>query len=318
MLERNRPVGQRIARVVSAAIGMGQVACIERPDDLDGLVGPATQLVACGELDIESVAAELCPRYDDLRLLAWASENPARVIAVAQREPALSNIIGWPSYQSMPRPWEIGLCARRLCDPLDDGPGLVDLLRWGAVERTWQPSTTIDRDVVVAEVSQVVLQIGAAPRTADRVAEIAHELLMNAMYDAPVDERGRPRYAYDRSQDLVLGESERPTLSLATDGMALGLEVIDPFGGLKREHAIDGVARGLSVSSPGSDQMEDIVDTSHGGAGLGMAKLYTGSAVLLCDVSPGRVTRVISLHEIDISPREMRALPGSLHFFMSH
>ena len=48
--------------------------------------------------------------------------------------------------------------------------------------------------------------------------ELAHELLMNAMYDAPTDSRGRPRYSYDRKQDIVLDEGEVPTLRLGTDG----------------------------------------------------------------------------------------------------
>lgn len=315
VLERNRRVGQRIARVLTAAIGLGDVAYIEDVADLHGLVGETTRLVACNDIDVGDVAAALCPTYHDLRLLAWFRDDPSDAIAVAQKQPALGNILGWPSFQSMPRPWELALCGRRLCDPLDASPGLVDLLRWGAVERMWSPETTIDRDVVVAEVSQMVLQLGLPARAADRISEIAHELLMNAMYDAPVDRDGQPRYAYDRTQDLVLGETERPVVKLATDGIVLGLEVIDRFGGLTRDQVLNGVERGLRALD--RDHCDDVVDTSHGGAGLGMAKIYRGSAALVCDVAPGHFTRVISLHELDISPREMRALPASLHYFHS-
>lgn len=205
------------------------------------------------------------------------------------------------------------MTTRRLVDPYAPSPGLHELLRWGATFFEWTPSTTIDRDVVVAEVSQLVLQVGASSRLADRIAEVAHELLMNAMYDAPIDENGRPRYAYDRTQDIVLGASERPTLRFATDGMLMGLQVIDPFGGLQRWHVVDGITRGLFA--PEHQEMKDIVDTSHGGAGLGMAKLYKGSSILVIDVMPGASTTVTSLHELDISPRELRSLPGSLHYF---
>ena len=315
VLERNRRVGQRITRVLSAAVGLGHVAYIDDIADLASVVGEDTRLLACSDVDIGDVAATLCPTYRDLRLLAWFRDDPKPAIAVARAEPALGNIVGWPSFQSMPRAWELSLCARRLCDPPGDPPGLVDLLHWGAFERIWSPETTVDRDVVVAEVSQMILQIGLPTRAADRIAEIAHELVMNAMYDAPVDGDGYPRYAYDRTQDLVLAENERPLVRLATDGIVLGLEVIDGFGGLTRDHVFEGVARGLEALDRSNGN--DVVDTSHGGAGLGIARIHGNGAALICDVVPGHFTRVISLHAIDISPREMRALPASLHYFHS-
>jgi len=40
--------------------------------------------------------------------------------------------------------------------------------------------------------------------------ELAHELLMNAMYDAPVDVQGRPKYAHDRKQSITLDPEEAP------------------------------------------------------------------------------------------------------------
>ncbi|MCG8421689.1 MAG: hypothetical protein MJE77_27530 [Proteobacteria bacterium] len=315
VLERNRRVGQRIARVAAAAAGLGDVAHVERPDNVGHLIGPKTRLIACGESDVEQISEEICPDFPQLRLATWTADDPARVIGLAQKVPGLSNILGWPSFQSMPRPWEIGLCVRRICVPHEPMPGLVHLLRWGSTEHAFTPSTTIDRDVVVSEVARLVLKLGATARARDRLAEIAHEMLMNAMYDAPVDEHGQPRYAHDRNWDLVLGKNERPTFRFVTDGMLLGLDVIDRFGGLTREHVIDGVNRGLTALD--SDEMDKIVDTSHGGAGLGMARLYRASAGLICDVIAGRATRVISFHELDISPREMRGLPGSLHYFAS-
>jgi hypothetical protein len=66
--------------------------------------------------------------------------------------------------------------------------------------------------------------------------ELAHELLMNAMYDAPVDAQGRPKYAADRKADIRLTDSERPSVRVATDGSRLVLQVRDPFGRLERRH----------------------------------------------------------------------------------
>ena len=41
-------------------------------------------------------------------------------------------------------------------------------------------------------------------RIADNIGEVVHELITNAMYDAPVDAGGHPRYAHDRTAPIEL------------------------------------------------------------------------------------------------------------------
>ena len=313
VLESNRRVGQRIARVMASAVGLGRVAYIDQAAELSTVVGPDTRIIAFGERQIEQVVEWDGRAYPEVSYLVWISERAQRLFDIARELPAMSNFVGWPSFHSMPRPWELTMVARRLIDPYEPPPSIMDLLRWGATAMEWTPSSTIDRDIAVAEISQLVFELCDMQRVADRVAELVHELLMNAMYDAPRDGQGRLRYALDRRQDIVLGELERPTLRLGTDGMQLAVEVTDPFGALERDHVMSGVARGLAAV--GSSDTSAIIDTSHGGAGLGIAKLYMGSAGLIIDVQPGLSTTVTSLHDLDISPREMRSMPGSLHYF---
>ena len=313
VLERNRRVGERIARIFKAAIGLQPVACVDQPEALRRVVGPTTRLVACGEADIDRVGDAFASIYPALRFLVWTSEAPARALEHAARQPRLSNILGWPRFHSMPRAWELGMAARRLVLAHEPAPDLSALMGWSATAVQWTPRTTMDRDQVVADVARVAADSGADAKTAERVASLAHELLMNAMYDAPVDAGGQPRYAFDRGRDVVLEQGERPALRLITDGVLLALEAVDPFGGLQRRHVVDGIARVLAAQ--GSDTGQDVIDSAHGGAGLGLARLYADSAVLLVDVVRGRSTRVASMHDLSISPREMRGVPGSLHYF---
>lgn len=313
VLERNRRVGERIARILAAAIDLQPVSCVDDAAALRDVVGPTTRLVACGEADIDRVGDWFCSIYPELRFLVWTSESPARVLQFAAGQPRLSSILGWPRFQSMPRAWELGMAARRLVLPATPAPDLPALLQWGATVVQWTPRTTVDRDRVVADVARIAADSGTDAKTAERVAALAHELLMNAMYDAPVDRDGQPRYAFDRGRDVVLEDAERPALRLITDGVLLAIEVRDPFGGLQRRHVVDGIARVLGAQSAASGS--EIVDASHGGAGLGMARLYTDSVVLLADVVRGRSTRVVSMHDLSMSAREMRGVPGSLHYF---
>jgi K+-sensing histidine kinase KdpD len=135
--------------------------------------------------------------------------------------------------------------------------------------------------------------------------ELAHELLMNAMYDAPVNAAGEPRFAQDRKADVALAPGEQAILRVATDGNQVALQVRDPFGRLERRHVFDGLARGLSGE----------MDRSHGGAGLGMMVCHNTSTAMFFDVVRDRHTEVTALFELDINLREFRTQAKSLHFW---
>jgi hypothetical protein len=129
---------------------------------------------------------------------------------------------------------------------------------------------------------------------------------MNAMYDAPVDDRGRPKYAGDRKASITLEAGERPTVRAGTDGTRMVLQVTDPFGRLERRHVVESLARGLAGGE---------MDQSHGGAGLGMMVCHNASSAMFFDVARGRHTEVTALLELDLNQRELKTLARSLHFW---
>jgi hypothetical protein len=164
---------------------------------------------------------------------------------------------------------------------------------------------TSDRDATVARVQELVRCLHVPNRFAEMFGELAHELIMNAVYDAPVDGEGRAKYAADRKADVELAESERPTLRFATDGALVALQIRDPFGRLERAHVIDGLTRGLAGE----------VDRSHGGAGLGLSVCHHASTALMFEVARGRFTSVTALCELDVNMRELRGQAKSLHWW---
>lgn len=315
VVERNRRIGERVARILSGAIGLEYVACVEEPGALPAVVGGETRLLACGEADIEQVGEWFFKLYPQLRFLVWTTAAQGRVMALAAAQARLSNVLGWPRFASMPRSWELSMAARRLVFPDTPAPPVTALMHWGATQLVWAPRTGHERDRVVAEVGEVVLRAGGDAPMAERVSGLAHELLMNAMYEAPVDAYGRPRHARDRTRDVVLGESERPTLRLVTDGVLLAVEVADPFGGLERAHVFGSVARGLAGRQGAEADAEPGTDPAGQAAHTGMIQLHRDSAVLLVDVQRGQSSRVISVHELNTSARDIRGMPGSLHYF---
>jgi len=57
-------------------------------------------------------------------------------IARVLQEPRLSSVIGWPSFESMPRPWEIAIAVRRI---LEDRRRIVRSKRSGGTKETADP-----------------------------------------------------------------------------------------------------------------------------------------------------------------------------------
>lgn len=312
VLEKNRGVATRIARVLSCATGFSEVAVGQDLEALEVLLGPDPALIAASGDDIELLHEWASARYPAAKLIVWSGAGAAPLLDFAGRNPALTSILAWPSFESMPRAWELSLAARRIVDPQLPPPRLAELFGWGSTVVKYRPRSTVDRDAVVSEVEWISEKAGAPPRTAARLAEVAHELLMNAMYDAPADEDGHPRYSHDRKMDIELDDSEVPTFRLASDGVTLALQVVDNFGRLTRAHVVSGVTRGLGAAH---DPSANVLDTSQGGAGLGIFRIFSASAATVVEIKPGRYSIVTSFFDLNVNARDARTMPVSLHLF---
>ncbi len=311
VLERNRSVGQRIARVLKAGAGLESVACETDPASLRAALSDRPRLVACDVTDLDLVLEWRATRYPDLRVIAWFTDPSSHVLELARGVEDVVSLVAWPSHVSMPRAWELLLGTRGAVARGLERPSVGDLLSWGASSITLKPRTSAERDRSVERVGLLAEAAGCAPRLATKVGEVSYELLMNAMYDAPVDQYGEPKYAFDRSAEISLEPEEAPEVRFCTDGCLVAVEVTDPFGRLRREHVFDGISRGLAGADVASGP---VVDTSGGGAGLGLFRVHAAAHSVVVAVEPGQSSRVTALFDMDISAREARAITSSLHF----
>lgn len=311
VLERNRLLGQRVARVLRSALRLAPVAVDDEPLSLRTALGPAPVLLLCDAADIDLALEWAHNRYPTMSVAAWTTGEMEPLLEAAQRDDKLVALLGVPPFGSMPRPWELSWLVRRVTTTDPAATHVQDLVLNGAMHVKYRPQTSRERDLVVGEVQTLAERAGASGKLSQRAAEITHELLMNAMYDAPVDHYGNLLYSMDRKQDVSLASDEAPTFRFATDGMLLGLQVIDRFGRLRRAHILDGIARGRAAAQGD----KPFLDTSKGGAGLGLFRIYTGATSMLVDVAAHRHTSVTVMLDLDIQPRDARTVPSSLHLF---
>ena len=304
ILERNKRVRRQLVRYFMCA-GY-RVMAVDEPSlllaNLDG-VG----VVAADAFDVDLVNQVLLEN-PAMHGVLWTAEPLARTLPLVLNTSQLGNICGRKDFESAPKSWEVLMVARRLIEPGAPSAKFADFLSWGYSGFQERVASTEQRDATVSKVARFATRLGASNRVGDMLGELAHELLMNAMFDAPVDERGQPKYALDRTAQLTLLEAERPTIRIASDGSQVIIQVIDPFGRLHRQHVFSGLERGLRRGE---------LDASYGGAGLGMAMCHNATTGLFFDVVAGEKTEVIAIFDLDLNVREFRTRAKSLHFFAS-
>jgi hypothetical protein len=302
ILERNKLLSRKLVRFFNCA-GFEPLA-FDTPHDVKQHL-PGTYLLGADAFDLELVV-EALRINPSLRVVLWTAEPLQRSLRYLVEHPNISNVLGRADFDSLPRGWELMLVLRRLLRPRDEGPKFAWFLDWGFTGFQERVTDTAARDRLVEKVQKFVNHLGVRERVGELFGELAHELLMNAMFDAPVDERGQPKYALDRKAALVLAEHEQPALRLASDGTRLAIQVTDSFGRLERPHVFEGLQRGLNGGQ---------MDQSHGGAGLGMVVCHNCTVAMFFDVVRGRKTEVTGIFDLDLGQREFRAQAKSIHYF---
>jgi hypothetical protein len=205
-------------------------------------------------------------RARGLRAVLWTAEPIKRALRYMLDTPSIDHVLGRRDFESAPRLWEVLALARRMVAPTTGPLPLAAYLDWGFA--------TLE--------------------------------LVNAIYDAPVDATGQPRFAADRKAEIRLADHERPSIRLAADGGRVVFQVCDPFGRLERRRVLDSLSRALATGE---------LDRSGGGAGLGLAQCHHASSALFFDIAPGQHTEVTAVFDLELNVRELRTQAKSLHFW---
>ena len=138
----------------------------------------------------------------------------------------------------------------------------------------------------MAEVVAVAERLQLPRRTQRAVEQCIDELAMNALFDAPVDETGRPVFAGVPSGTRVtLRTDATASVRFGWDARRFVVGVRDEFGTLSRATVLAHLAKGLRASEP--------VDRRAGGAGLGLYLTVSSASAVWFEVTPGRCTDVV-------------------------
>jgi hypothetical protein len=172
-----------------------------------------------------------------------------------------------------------------------------------------------DKGGYVKEVARYAARLGCNDRTIELIETVVDELATNAIFNAPRDAHGKPRYAHlPRREHVILEPHEVGTLEFACDGNFIAVSQTDPFGALTHDTIVSYLNRCLTR---GPQQLHPESNAGSGGAGLGLFRVFQSLSKFVVNIDPGRKTEVISLVDLRLSMKRFRALPKSFHIFIA-
>lgn len=143
-------------------------------------------------------------------------------------------------------------------------------------------SEAIDRIVAFAEEAKVRRQIR------QNIAQVCEELLMNALYNAPVDQYGRPLFANVNPKERLELESPRPvSIRYFVNDELIGVAVRDRFGTLTKETMLRYIHKCLHSRQQ--------IDGKTLGAGLGLYLVASRTREYIINIAPGIATEAIAI-----------------------
>jgi len=184
--------------------------------------------------------------------------------------------------------------------------GLQKYFPWGVTTFSMVVKSYEEKGRAIEIMMRYAQMAGVRGPVRDRIQLVADELMMNALYHAPVDARGQEKYRGMTQKQLAqLPEVNPIQVQYGCSGRYFGVAVRDGGGSLHRDRALEYLVRARSGA-----QMEQKAS----GAGLGLISVLHSVSKLVFNLAPGYSTEVIALFDMELFARG-KVGARSLHLF---
>lgn len=171
--------------------------------------------------------------------------------------------------------------------------GLQKYFPWGVTLYNMEIASYEEKVKALDVLNAYAELAGARGPVRDRMALVAEELMINAMYHAPTDEEGKPLYQHLPRKELAGRTFERPVkVACASNGQLFAVAVRDAYGSLDKATVVKFLSKGTQKSLT-PEQKES-------GAGLGLVTALKNANKLVFNLAPGGGTEVIALFDLDL------------------
>lgn len=190
--------------------------------------------------------------------------------------------------------------------------GLESYLAPGAKLQVVKFKNTNQKQAGVEAVKNYLTAANFKSRMASVIANAVDEILMNAMFDAPIDNAGRPMYtSLSRNTALALEGKNAVEMHVGFDGNCVGVSVVDLFGSLDRGKLL------AHVSKKYTDDVYKLKNIV-AGAGIGLATIFSiGGSLLFVSENGVRTEAMVFFRKTDnfrVFKNQFRFLGAQFYF----
>jgi hypothetical protein len=267
-------------------------------------VGQVADLAA-GQLETELVVYASSGRDDaQLRALLGRLKETANLVVVIPtadleytvnllKDPRVRNVVVADELQAV---WVSSIATRILHG---DVFGVEKTMPWGVRVYSMLVGDYNEKSVAIAAISDFAGAMGVRRKYREGIEQSIDELLMNALYDAPVDTGGKPVFAEVPTKSrLSLRLEQKALVQYACDGDTFAVSVRDPYGTLTK----DTVVKFLDKCLHASEQ----IDRKVGGAGLGFYIVANAASQVAINSYPGVATECVVTFDLNAAKVQLK------------
>lgn len=175
--------------------------------------------------------------------------------------------------------------------------GLHKYFPWGVTNFSMNVKNYEQKTEAIQNIMDYAHEAGMRGPVRERIQLVCDELMMNALYHAPRDEKGQELYRNRPRKELArLAEVSPILVQYGCSGRYFGVAVRDSCGSLAREKILDYLMR---IRDGVGAEIED----KSSGAGLGLISVMQSVSKLVFNMHPGSATEVIALFDMDLISR---------------
>ncbi|MGH9887233.1 MAG: PEGA domain-containing protein, partial [bacterium] len=170
--------------------------------------------------------------------------------------------------------------------------GLEKHIPWGAQIHSFMVGDYQEKSLCISQISEFCENMSVRRKYRESIEQCLDEMLMNALYDAPVDEQGRPIFSEIPTKTRIsLRVEQKIVVQYVCDGKHFAIAVRDSFGTLERAT----VLRYLHKCLHSEQQIDRKVD----GAGLGLYLITNSCSGVFFNVLPGVATEAVCTFDLE-------------------
>jgi hypothetical protein len=282
----DKQFGKQIATALKAA--GGAVDLHQKLDELakGELVAALVVLHLDGEL--ATAAAEILPRLSgEAKVIAILPKaNLAAIVDIMQSSDRIAGMLMAENFDSR----QLSAMTTRII--AGDIFGLEKMLSWGTLLHSQLVGDYQEKSLCISQISEFAELMGVRRKYREAIEQCVDEMLMNALYDAPVDEQGKPIFSEIPTKTRIsLRVEQKVVVQYACDGKQFAVSVRDAFGTLERNTVLRYLYKCL--------HSEQQIDRKVGGAGLGLYLMVNSATTVYFNVLPGVATEAVCVFDLE-------------------